>query len=251
MLCKECPAGSHQPLAGQSQCVACAAGSYQPLSRATSCLPCPSGSTTDTTGQLTCVPSSWQTLWYAVLGAVASGAVGLLFWYLQKRREARLRRERFGLAAMVADAAQASDDLGDFSSEDAISFLAGIRTVEDRLRTAGIVAAMLPAPALRGLAAQIALSLLQHCPPVVQSKCPSPDCCCSRQWLRSVLPYDAIPDAAPRIAADVVAQRAAAAAAAAALPAEELVDPIGARNGPAPARDLSRELHVSLLADVD
>ena len=38
-----------------------------------------------------------------VIGAFLSGVIASLFWCCRVRREAKIRREQFGLAAMVAD----------------------------------------------------------------------------------------------------------------------------------------------------
>ena len=65
-----CPAGSVQPLAGQTSCVPCSAGNFSATTSASQCLPCPLGTFTSTAGSGVCQPCG-QGTFADHLGAVS------------------------------------------------------------------------------------------------------------------------------------------------------------------------------------
>ncbi len=105
-----------------------------------------------------------------------------------------------------------SQDLGDFSSEDALSFVAGIRSIEDRLNTQAddVNTSLMSSPELRLLANQIATSLLRRCPVTEKSGCPIQNCqcCCQKLCTTTTLPYDDLNQYAGAVAGDVLVGRA-------------------------------------------
>jgi hypothetical protein len=209
--CTPCAPGTSSPLTGQSVvCPQCPAGTYAATSGLAECQPCPSGQITTTVGQTTCVYTDSHTIVYAVVAAVLSGMVAMLFWFVRMRREARLRRDQFGIASQISQELECADALGDFSGEDGVSFVAGVRAIESNLESNGGDAkaltfdtAAMNSTKIRALAKLIAEAMRNNCPPELRTRCPSEDCCFKSLFTENALPYETIVDYAEIIASEV------------------------------------------------